>query len=101
RISVGYVRVSTDDQAATGVSLEAQETRLRAYALATGRELAEVVIDAGESAKTLERPGMTRILAGIRSGEIGAIVSLKLDRLTRSVRDLADLLELFTKRDIA
>jgi site-specific DNA recombinase len=101
RTTVGYCRVSTDEQATSGVSLDAQDARLRAYALATGRELAEVVIDAGESAKTLERPGMGRILAGIRSGEIGALVALKLDRLTRSVRDLADLLELFTKKDVA
>jgi len=101
RIAVGYVRVSTDEQAATGVSLEAQEARLRAYALATGRELDSVVIDAGESAKTLERPGMTQILDGIRAGKIGAVVALKLDRLTRSVGDLADLLELFAKKDVA
>lgn len=52
RLTVGYVRVSTDEQARDGVSLDAQQERIRAYALATGRELAEVIVDAGESAKT-------------------------------------------------
>jgi site-specific DNA recombinase len=101
RITVGYCRVSTDEQSREGVSLEAQQARIRAYALATGRELSDVIVDAGESAKTLQRPGMQRILAGVRSGEIGAVVALKLDRLTRSVRDLADLLDLFAKKDVA
>ena len=95
RVAVGYCRVSSEDQAREGVSLAAQEARLRAYALATGREMAEVVVDEAESAKTLTRPGLQGILAGIRTGRIGQVVVLKLDRLTRSVRDLADLVELF------
>ena len=48
--------------------------------------------DAGKSAKTLERPGLSRILEAVEAGTIGAVVVLKLDRLTRSVKDLADLL---------
>lgn len=98
---LAYARVSTDEQARDGVSLDAQEARLRAFATATDRVLAEVVVDDGKSAKTLQRPGMERILAGIRAGEIGTVVALKLDRLTRSVRDLADLLELFAKKNVA
>jgi site-specific DNA recombinase len=101
RLTIGYCRVSTDEQARDGVSLDAQEARIRAYALAVGRELSGVIVDAGESAKSLRRVGMQRILAGIQSGEIGAVICLKLDRITRSVRDLADLLELFAKRDVA
>src|SRR5437879_2141274 len=101
RKTIGYCRVSTDEQARDGVSLDAQEARLRSYALATARELSDVIVDSGESAKSLQRPGMQQILAGIRSGEIGAVVSLKLDRLTRSVRDLADLLDLVAKKDVA
>jgi DNA invertase Pin-like site-specific DNA recombinase len=49
----------------------------------------------------LQRPGLQRILEGVRSGEIGSVVILKLDRLTRSTRDLADLLELFAKHEVA
>ncbi len=98
---VGYVRVSTEDQAREGVSLAAQEERIRAFAFATGRELDEIVIDAGESAKTLNRPGLARILNDLRAGVIEAVIVLKLDRLTRSVRDLADLLDAFQKHDAA
>jgi site-specific DNA recombinase len=97
---VGYIRVSTDDQAREGVSLAAQEERIRARCVADGRPLARVVRDAGKSAKTLDRLGWKRIEAGIESGTIGTVVVLKLDRLTRSVGDLGDLLTLFAKRKV-
>jgi len=95
-VVVAYARVSTDEQVRDGVSLAAQESRLRAFALATGRDNVEVVRDEGQSAKTLVRPGLRGILARVRRGEIEALLVLKLDRLTRSVRDLADLLEIFS-----
>lgn len=98
---VGYVRVSTEDQAREGVSLADQEERIRAFAFATGRELHEVVVDAGESAKSLKRPGLARVLDELRAGHVEAVVVLKLDRLTRSVRDLADLLDAFQRHDAA
>ena len=101
RQTIAYLRVSTEDQATNGVSLAAQEERIRAYCVATKRQLDEVVIDDGHSAKSLKRPGMQRILAGIRAGKIDAVVVLKLDRLTRSVRDLADLLDLFQEAGAA
>jgi DNA invertase Pin-like site-specific DNA recombinase len=100
-MTLGYVRVSTDDQARDGVSLAAQEERLRAFATATARELSEIVVDDGQSAKTLQRPGIQRILNGLKDKSVGTIIVLKLDRLTRSVRDLADLLDLFTTNDAA
>mgnify|MGYP001478974391 CR=1 FL=1 len=90
---IGYARVSTQDQAREGFSLDAQETRLRAYAVAVGRTIDEVIIDAGQSAKTLQRPGLQRLLSDVRHGSVAAIVVVKLDRLTRSVRDLADLID--------
>ncbi len=100
-VTVAYVRVSTEEQATSGVSLAAQEARIGAYALALGFEIAETVQDAGQSAKTLQRPGIARILEGVRSGTIGRVVILKLDRITRSTRDLADLLDTFAKADAA
>jgi DNA invertase Pin-like site-specific DNA recombinase len=101
RRTVGYVRVSTEDQATTSVSLEAQEARIGAYALAMGFEVSEVIVDAGVSAKTLQRPGIERVVEGVRSGEIERVIVVKLDRITRSTRDLADLLDLFAKADAA
>src|SRR5579872_6327967 len=101
RKTVAYARVSTEDQLRHGVSIEAQESRLRAFALGTDRKLSEVIIDEGQSAKTLARPGLRRILEGVRRREIGAVLVLKLDRLTRSVRDLGELLALFSRTDTA
>lgn len=101
RQTVAYVRVSTEDQAENGVSLAAQTARIGAYCTAMGFDVSEVIRDAGASAKSLERSGIATILEGVRSGKIGRVVVLKLDRLTRSTRDLADLLELFAKHDAA
>ena len=101
RQSVGYVRVSTDEQAREGVSLSAQEARIRAFAVATGSDLAEVVIDDGQSAKSLARPGLHRILTAVRSGAVSGLIVLKLDRLTRSVRDLNELLDLLARHGTA
>ncbi len=57
---IGYTRVSTDEQAATGVSLAAQAEKLTAYAALYGLEIVEMIEDAGESAKSLKRPGLQR-----------------------------------------
>jgi site-specific DNA recombinase len=82
--TVGYVRVSTDRQAEQGVSLEAQEAKIRAMATVQGAELLEVIVDGGESAKSLNRPGLQRLLALINAGKAQAVIVAKLDRLTRS-----------------
>jgi site-specific DNA recombinase len=89
--TVGYVRVSTDRQADLGVSLEAQEAKIRAMATVRGSELDEVIVDGGESAKDLNRPGVQRLLALVNDREVDAIIVAKLDRLTRSVKDLCIL----------
>jgi DNA invertase Pin-like site-specific DNA recombinase len=99
--AIGYARVSTDKQADFGVSLEAQTEKLRAMAVVQGAELIEMIVDAGESAKSLNRPGMARLLALVDAGAVDAVIVAKLDRLTRSVKDLAELLERFTRRGVA
>ncbi|MGA8097514.1 MAG: recombinase family protein [Candidatus Cybelea sp.] len=76
RKTVAYVRVSTQDQAAEGVSLDAQEARIGAYCAAMGWPVSEVIRDAGESAKSLQRPGMTQILADVASGPRWAVESV-------------------------
>lgn len=90
---VAYVRVSTEEQASHGVSLAAQEAKLRSYCELYDHELVEVVVDAGQSAKSLNRPGLQQALGMLKSGEAQGLLVLKLDRLTRSVRDLGELLE--------
>jgi site-specific DNA recombinase len=99
--ALGYVRVSTDQQAERGVSLEAQAEKIRAMAVVHNAALAEIIVDGGESAKSLNRPGMTRLLAMVDAGEVQTVIIAKLDRLTRSVKDLCTLLERFERRGVA
>lgn len=96
--AIAYVRVSTDKQADHGVSLEAQESKVRAYAALYDLDLVDVVVDAGASAKTLDRPGLTRVLSMVKRGEVDAVVVMKLDRLTRSVADLGTLVERYFQK---
>jgi site-specific DNA recombinase len=88
-----YIRVSTDEQAAHGVSLDMQRASCEAYLTANRLSVARVYEDAGHSAKNLKRPAMQDLLAQIEAGAIGGVVAWKLDRLSRSVRDLWDLIE--------
>jgi DNA invertase Pin-like site-specific DNA recombinase len=97
----GYARCSTDEQSREGVTLQSQEMRIRAFCVASGRVEPQMVIDDGQSAKTLNRPGLQAILEAVNRGEVGTLVVLKLDRLTRSVGDLAALLALFEKHGCA
>jgi site-specific DNA recombinase len=99
--AIGYVRVSTEKQADFGVSLEAQTAKVQAMAVVQGAELADVIVDAGESAKSLNRPGMARLLALVDSGAVDTVIIAKLDRLTRSVADLAELLKRFERRGVS
>jgi len=92
---LGYIRVSTEEQAEDGVSLEIQEGKIRAYCSLYGLNLVGIVTDAGVSAKTLKRPGLTSALARLASGEVQGLVIAKLDRLSRSVKDFADLIDRF------
>ena len=82
--AIGYVRVSTDRQAEQGVSLEAQEAKIRAMATVQGADLGEVLVDGGESGKSLNRPGLRRLLMLINADEVQTVIVAKLDRLIRS-----------------
>ena len=96
---VAYCRVSTIEQAEYGISLEAQAAKLAAYAQLFELEVVETITDAGESAKSLNRPGLKRALAMLRRGEADGLAVTKLDRLTRSIGDWQTLIrEHFSER---
>lgn len=91
---IAYVRVSSEGQAEDGVSLAAQRARVEAYALAMDLELVGVEEDAGYSAKTLVgRRGLERALKALEQERADGLLVAKLDRLTRSVRDLGHLVD--------
>ncbi len=91
--AIGYVRVSTEEQAAEGLSMAAQADRLADYCRARGWTLAALYRDAGVSGRTLERPGIQAALEALEAGEADVLLALKLDRLTRSVVGLHELIE--------
>ena len=100
-VVVGYIRVSTEEQAESGSSLGVQRRKITEYASVYGLPLSEVIEDGGQSAKDMNRPGVQRILQMIQKRDVSTIIVHKLDRLTRSVRDLGTILDLCEKKGIA
>ena len=96
-IVIGYLRVSTEEQASSGLGLEAQRSTIQKAADARGWQVIWIE-DAGHSAKTLKRPGITKALAALKKGEAQGLVVAKLDRLSRSVQDFAATLDTARKQ---
>jgi site-specific DNA recombinase len=92
-----YIRVSTTEQAEEGYSIRAQRSLLIEYAKANGYEVTEIYIDEGLSAKDMNRPQLKRLLADAKSGMFDAVLVYKLDRFTRSARDLYDMLDMLAQ----
>jgi len=91
---VGYIRVSTDDQADSGLGLEAQRSLIEGECGRRGWNLVHVFEDAGVSGKSLAgRPALTKALEAVRGHSADALVVAKLDRLSRSLLDFAGLME--------
>lgn len=91
--AAGYIRVSSEEQAAHGISVDAQRAILEAWATMTGAGHIAIYEDAGYSGKNTNRPALQRLLADVRRGEISAVVVWKLDRLSRSLRDTLTIIE--------
>jgi DNA invertase Pin-like site-specific DNA recombinase len=87
-----YVRVSTDEQAQSGLSLEAQTTTLRAEAERRGWEVADVLVDEVSAKRGNTRPAFNDARARLAAGEANVLVASRLDRLSRSVVDFANLM---------
>jgi DNA invertase Pin-like site-specific DNA recombinase len=89
---VAYLRVSTEEQAVSGLGLAAQERAVRAECRRRGLPLAAVHTDAGVGGKTLMRPALKAALADLDAGRGSVLMVAKLDRLTRSVHDATGLM---------
>lgn len=88
-----YIRVSTEDQVREGFSLGEQEEKLKQLCKYKDYKIYKVYKDAGISAKNMSgRPAFQQMLEDMRAGKINYIVAYKLDRVTRSVRDLEVLI---------
>ena len=94
-----YCRVSTDIQVERGESMDTQKEKLLEYA--KGANLTpELYEDPGHSAKDMQRPALFRLLGDIRDKKVRSLTVTKIDRLTRNIRDLLHLMELFEEHNI-
>jgi site-specific DNA recombinase len=97
-----YIRVSTEEQAKEGFSIRAQDEKLRAYARIKDWNIYNIYIDEGISGKNIEdRPAVKQLIADIVSGKVKNILVYKIDRLTRSTKNLIELIEIFNQHHCA
>lgn len=96
-----YCRVSTLEQATEGYSIGVQKEKLKHYANAQSYEIAGIYSDEGFSGKNLARPEMERLLCDVKSDKIDVVLIYKLDRLSRKVKDVLELVELFDKFSVS
>ncbi len=94
-----YVRVSTINQIDKD-SLKTQEDRLKAFCKANEINSFKVYRDAGFSAKDTKRPALETLFKDIKDGKVSGVFVVKLDRITRSIKDLIHLTEFFNKHNI-
>ena len=95
RRAVGYIRVSTDMQAADGLSLDAQTAAIEQYCAMQGLKLVQIHKDVLSGGKS-ERPGLQEALRSLHRG-VDVLVVLKFDRLSRSIRHFCELYETYFK----
>ncbi len=98
--AIGYVRVSTEEQAKEGISMENQRAKIHAYCRLHDFELDDIIEDAGKSGKDLNRDGVQAIIKRIQDREIDAVIVYKLDRLSRRVIDTLNLIDLMKKHKV-
>ncbi|GAB7387104.1 hypothetical protein BSNK01_09400 [Bacillaceae bacterium] len=95
-----YIRVSTEEQAKEGYSVEAQKRKLTDFCHLQEWEIFDYYVDDGYSAKNLDRPALQRLIADLKEKKFDVVLVYKLDRLVRSMINLQELLQLFEKHDI-
>ncbi|ABL80605.1 Resolvase, N-terminal domain [Nocardioides sp. JS614] len=90
---IGYLRVSTEEQAVSGLGLADQRSAIEAASAARNWPAVTYISDEGHSARSLGRPGISAVLTALARGEASVLVVAKLDRLSRSLLDFAMLME--------
>lgn len=96
-----YIRVSTEEQALDGQSAPAQEETLKQYCHAFGIEVADVYMDLGLSGRSLkERCGLRRLIDDCRRRSFDMVLVWKISRLSRNLKDLLYLIDVFERNDV-
>ena len=99
-LTLAYCRVSTEEQAEEGFSIEGQTDKLRAYATLHDLGAITVFLDPGVSGKNMLRSGLQQLLAAVEAGHASHVVVWKLDRLSRNLGDLLELRDTFEKHGV-
>ncbi len=96
--AIGYIRVSTSQQAKEGISLEAQRAKIKAYCELKDIKLLDVICDAAKSGSKDNREGYQQILSKCKAKEIDAVIVYSLSRFTRSTKELIDFVDTFVMK---
>src|SRR3989338_511004 len=88
-----YVRVSTEEQAKEGISIDAQIDRFKSFCKARGWKVFRIYTDAGFSAGTMDRPALKNLVDDINNKKINILLVYKIDRFSRKLKDLISILE--------
>jgi site-specific DNA recombinase len=102
--TLGYVRVSTEEQSREGVSLDMQTAKIQAYCELHGLDLVGIETDAGLSGRSIAgRPGVQAVLERVRKkrNSLKCLVVYKLDRLARNTKEALEIAQLLQKRGVA
>ena len=100
--AIGYVRVSTAEQAKKGISIKNQKMRIRRYAEDNDLTIIKICEDCGISGSKIEnRPGMMQLIDLVEGKKAEAVVSYKLDRLFRNTSDAINTLNLLKEKKVA
>jgi len=97
----GYRRVSTDEQAEYGFSLDAQAAQIREYAARRGWQVAKIYTDAGISGTLDQRPALNQLLADAAAGQFQVVVVHAIDRLYRNLEGLLRTLTRFQQQRVS
>src|SRR3990167_4423030 len=92
RIAI-YIRVSTEDQAKEGYSLEVQREYLESFAKREGLEIFKVYQDDGISGYSTERPALKELLKEAKDKKFDLVLVYKIDRFSRNLKDLLNLVD--------
>lgn len=100
-LTVAYCRVSTDEQAEEGYSIEGQADKLKAYAALRDLGSVHVIVDPGLSGKNLKRAGLQQLLGAVEAGHVSHVLVWRLDRLSRNLSDLIMMADKFGEYGVA
>lgn len=103
KTAVAYIRVSSDQQAEKGISIEAQKAAVLASAASKGLELVDVLVDAGVSAGVAlaKREAGKRLVSMVKSKKVDVVIAVRLDRLFRNAGECLTTIDLWSKKNVS